>query len=320
MRAAVIVDEGGKRKVAVREVARPSPGAGELLVQVRAAAMNRADLNAAAALNPGEIAGREFAGEVVAIGQGVRAFGAGDRVMAYGAAAFAEYTRLDARLAMRAPRELAWEQAAASPLGMQTMHDALVTKGRLAAGDTVLVQGAASGMGILGVQIAKALGARLVIGTSRSDAKLQALAKYGLDAGVDISQADWVEQLQRIAGERGVDVTLDLVCGDTVAGSMAAAAVGGRIVNIGRLGGGSAPFSFELHALKRLSYIGVTFRTRSADEIAAIIGAAARDLGALVASGALGIPLDRVLPLAQVSETYAYMQSNTHFGKIVLKP
>ena len=321
MKAALITD---KNQLALRETDLPVAGPSDILAKVHAAALNRADVGVLAAGLPAGgaayVAGREFAGEVVAVGSAVRDFKPGDRVMAYGMGAFAELTKVDHRLAMRVPAALGWDEAAASPLGLQTMHDALVTQGRLAAGEAVLIHGAASGMGIMGIRMAKALGAAQVIGTSRSDEKLKSLAAFGMDAGVNIGAADWPRQVRALTGGKGVNVVVDMVTGGTVAGSLAAAAVLGRIVNVGRLGGSAGAFDFDVHALNRLSYIGVTFRTRSTEEIQALILRAEKDLGARIGDGTLAIPVSRVFSLDAVVEAHEFMRSNAHLGKILIKP
>jgi len=323
MKAAYV---SGRDVLTLADAQMPEAGPKDLVVRVRAAALNRADLGMLAlGLAAGAIpyvAGREFAGEVTAVGPEAAATGfrAGDGVMAYGIGAFAEFTCLDHRLAMRVPRGLDWHQAAASPLGLQTMHDALITHGRLAKGESVLVHGASSGMGIQALRMAKALGAGMVIGSSRSETKLQALEKLGMDAGVNLADPAWPMQVRELTGERGADIVIDMVTGDTVAGSLAAAAVLGRIVNVGRLGGSAGKFNFDVHALNRLTYVGVTFRTRTNDEIQELIARSERDLGARMGDGSLAIPIDRVFSLAQVVEAHDYMRSNAHLGKIVIEP
>lgn len=326
MRAAVISTAGERKSLSLEDVPEPSAGPGQIVVAVRAAALNRADL----ALNPNHrrtvprqhkpIAGQEFAGEVVTVGEGVDRWSLGDRVMGMTAGAFAERCRIDQRLAMPVPDGLPWEKAATLPVALQTMHDAIVTNGRLRAGETVLIQGASSGVGIAGMQIAKLTGASLVIGSSRSDQKIADLKRHGMDEGVNVSAPDWPDRVLELTGGRGVDLVIDMVSGDSVNGSMHAAAVLGRIVNVGRLGGMSGPFEFDLHALKRLSYIGVTFRTRSDEEIAAIIDAAISDLWEHVAAGRIAIPVTASYALSEVEQAYDFMRSDRHSGKIILLP
>src|SRR5690606_21481554 len=160
-----------------------------------------------------------------------------------------------------------WETASSLLLGLQTMHDALVTQGGLRTGSTVLIQGATSCMGLIGMQLAKALGASCVMGTSRSSIPMSTLHAYGCGVRGATSEAGWPEAVLEATNEKGASIVVDLVSGEDTNQCMAAAAIGGRIINVGRLGGARAEFDFNLHALRRLSYMGVTFRTRSRDEI-----------------------------------------------------
>ena len=324
MRAAVIVEQGGRRQLSIQSVPEPEPGPGEVVVRVRAAGLNRADL----ALNPNHrqtaakqavpIAGLEFAGEVARIGEGVSSVKAGDRVMGSSAGAYAEFCRIDARLTLPVPDGMAWEQAATLPVALQTMHDAIVTNGRLRAGEAVLIQGAASGVGVVGLQIAKLKGAKPVLGGSRSAAKLAALREFDLDVEVDTSSAGWPERVKQATGGRGVDLIVDMVSGGVANGNMQAAAIQGRIVNVGRLGGMTGEFEFDLHALKRIDYIGVTFRTRSVEEVEAIVRSVVDDLWPDVTAGRIRLPVDRTFGLEQAAEAQAYMRTDAHLGKIVL--
>lgn len=324
MKAAVIVEQGGRRQLSIQSVPMPEPGPGEIVVRVRAAGLNRADLALNAAhrrTGPQQtipIAGLEFAGEVSAVGPSVSGVRAGDRVMGSTAGAYAEYARTDHRLVTPVPAGMAWEQAATMPVALQTLHDALVTNGRLKAGETVLIQGAASGVGMVGLQIAKLKGAAMVIGTSRSAEKLAALGAYGMDVGVNLADEDWAAKALDATAGKGVDLAVDMVSGPAVNGLMRAASLTGRIVNVGRLGGMTGEFDFDLHALRRIDYIGVTFRTRTQDEVAAIVRAMQDDLLPHVASGRIRLPIDRTFALDQASDAHAYMKSNAHLGKIVL--
>jgi NADPH2:quinone reductase len=198
------------------------------------------------------------------------------------------------------------------------MHNAVFTNGGLKSGEAIMFQGATSGVGMLGMQVAKFLGARIVIGTSRADEKLTALKAFGMDAGVNTSAADWPEKVREITGGGGVDLTIDMVSGAAMAGNLRAAAIRGRIVNVGRLGGQSAPFDFNLHAMKRISYIGVTFRSRSADEVAAIVAAAKADLWALIERREIGLPVVAAYPLDDIAGAFAAMRRDQHLGKIVI--
>lgn len=321
MRAAVVTADG----VQLREVPRPAPGPEEVLVRVRAATLNRADLGVAAGHahgamgGAGTILGLDFAGEVAAVGSAVMGMKPGDRVTCSGAGGYAEYAVADMGRVMPVPdRNMSWEQAAALPVALGTMHDALVMNGRLAKGESVMILGASSGVGLMALQIAKFLGAATVVGTSTDAGRRARLAEFGADLAVDTKDAGWVDQVLAATGGQGVNLVIDQISGGTINAAMKATAILGRIVNVGRLGGARAEFDFDLHATRRIAYIGVTHRTRSREEIRAEYAAMRRDLWAAVQEGRFGIPIDKVFPLDQAVEALAHMKANQHFGKIAL--
>jgi len=321
MRAAVVTADG----VQLRELPRPTPGPEEVLVRVRAATLNRADLGVAAGGSHGAIGGvgtvlgLDFAGEVVAVGSGVTGVTPGDRVTASGAGGYAEYALADMGRVQKVPdRNLSWEEAATLPVALATMHDAIVMNGRLARGESVMILGASSGVGIMGMQIAKFMGAELVVGTSTDAGRRARLKEFGADLAVNTRDDDWAGQVLAATGGKGVDLVVDQVSGPAINAAMRCTAILGRIVNVGRLGGAKGEFDFDLHATRRIAYIGVTHRTRSREEIRAEYEAMRRDLWAAVQDGRFAIPIDRVFPLAEVTEALAHMKANRHFGKIVL--
>jgi NADPH:quinone reductase len=321
MKAAVVTDTG----VQMREVEKPKPGPEQVLVRVRAAGLNRADLQVAAGRSHGGIGGSgtvmglEFAGEVEAVGSAVKAVKAGDRVMCSGGGGYAEYAVTDWGRAVPVPaNNMSWEQAATLPIALQTMHNALVTAGRLKAGETVMIQGASSGVGLMGLQIARLKGARLVVGTSTNAGRRERLKEFGADLAVDTTEPNWSEKVLAATDKKGVDLIVDQVSASVANENMKAASVLGRIVNVGRLGGFKGEFDFDLHALKRIDYIGVTFRTRSVEEVREIVRAMRADLWTDVESGKLKLPIDKVFPLEQAAAALAHMKANQHFGKIVL--
>lgn len=321
MKAAVVGDKG----VEVREVPKPAPKPNEILIKVHAASLNRADLAVASGHRHGTIGGTgtivglECAGEVEAVGAAVTDFKPGDRVMSSAAGGFAEYAVADAGRAHKIPaNNMSYEQAACMPVAVQTMHNALVGAGRLKKGETVLIQGASSGVGLLGMQIAKHMGASLVMGSSTNDARRARLAEFGCDLAIDTRDAKWADKVKEATGGKGVDLIVDQVSGGVMNANMQAAAVLGRIVNVGRLGGMKGEFDFDLHALKRIDYIGVTFRTRSPEEVRVIVQAARKDLWSAIEGGKLSLPIDKTFPLAEAAEALAHMKANAHFGKIVL--
>jgi len=255
---------------------------------------------------------------VIELGPEAKGFKVGDRVMCYNPGAYAEVAVCDYGRALPVPQGMSFEQAATLPIGLNTLHDALVTNGRLKAGESVLVQGASSGVGLLGLQIAKFKGAKLVIGSSTNAARRAKLKEFGADLAIDTSDPGWPEQVLKATDGKGVNLTVDMVSGASVNQTMAASALLGRIVNIGRLGGMKAEFDFDLHARKRIDYIGVTFRTRTLDEVREIVRKMQADLWDAIVAGKFHVPIDRTFPLGEAPAAHAHMRANAHFGKIIL--
>ncbi|MCB1692363.1 MAG: zinc-binding dehydrogenase [Pseudomonadales bacterium] len=306
------------------EVSMPTPRPGTVLVKVKAGALNRADLGMLRGGTHGTVGGAgtplglEWAGEIVEVGADVSNWQVGDRVMAAGGNAFADYAVGHAHRIYPVPPGLSFEEAATLPVALQTEHDAISTNGRLRAGETILVQGASSGVGLMAMQVAKFLGAGLVIGTSGNASRRARLGEFGADLALDTRDPDWVGQVLSATDGRGVDLLIDHVAGPLANDNLKATRIGGRIVNVGRLGGMSGEFNFDLHALRRIEYIGVTFRTRSAAEVEQIVSLTTRDLLPALAEGRLRLPIHRVFPLSEVPEAFAMMKRNEHFGKIVV--
>jgi len=321
MKAAVV----GEKGLEIREVPRPEPKANEVLVRVRAAGLNRAELAIAAghrhgaAGGPGTIVGLEWSGEVEAVGAEVKGVKPGDRVMCSGNGGYAEYALCDwGRVSPIPANNMTFPQAATLPVALQTMHNALVTNGRLKPGESVLIQGASSGVGLMGLQIARLKGAQLVIGTSTNAARRARLKDYGADLALDSRDPQWPDEVAKATAGKGVDLIIDQISGGVANQNMKAAAVLGRIVNVGRLGGMKGEFDFDLHALKRIDYIGVTFRTRSLEEVREIVRRMRADLWEAIEAGKLHLPIDRTFPLEEAAAAQAHMRANAHFGKIVL--
>jgi NADPH2:quinone reductase len=311
--------------VVVQDVPEPKPKPTEILVKVKAIALNRADLGSARGdtshgAATGRPIGSEFSGEAVAVGAQVRDFKVGDRVMCHAPGSHAEYAVSDFGRAMHIPDGMGFEQAATLPIGLNTLHNALVTAGRLKAGESVMVQGASSGVGIIGLQVAKLMGAKFVVGTSTNESRRARLKEFGADLAVDTSDPAWPEQVLKATDGKGVNLTVDMLSGPTVSQTMAATALLGRIVNIGRLAGMKAEFDFDLHARKRIDYIGVTFRTRSIEEVRDILVKMRADLWDDVKAGRIRVPIDKSYPLAEVRAAHEHMRANKHFGKILLIP
>lgn len=323
---AVVVTESG---VQIRDVPAPSPKPNEVLVRVRACGLNRADLMVASGMahgragGAGTIVGLEFVGEVAELGAEAKAesgLSVGDRVMCGGAQGWAEYAVADWGRTSKIPdTNVSWNEAATLSTALNTMHNAVVTAGRMRAGESVLVQGASSGVGLMAMQIAKFMGAAQVMGTSTNAERRAKLKGYGCDLALDSKDPAWADQVLEATGGEGVNLIVDNVSGYTINDSLRCTRVLGRIVNVGRLGGFEGPFNFDLHAARRIDYIGVTFRTRSIAEVREITRLMQADLGDAVAEGKLRLPIDSVYPFEQVGDALAHMKANRHFGKIVLE-
>jgi len=321
MKAAVATDKG----LELRDIPQPKPKPHEVLVRVRAASLNRADLNAARGVGGhgavGATLGLDWTGEVVETGGDIKGgFKPGDRVMCAGAGGYAEYAVADWGRVTPMPTSLSFEQAATLPVAVSTMHDALVTNARLKRGESVLIQGASSGVGLMALQIARLMDAGLVVGTSTNPARRARLREFGADLAIDTGNPAWPDEVLKATDGKGVNIIIDQVSGSVANGNLRATAILGRIVNVGRLGGGKAEFDFDLHAARRITYIGVTHRTRSVDELREETRVMWKDLAEPIAAGKLKLPIDKKFPLDQALDAQAYMKANLHFGKILLIP
>ena len=318
MKAAVSTPNG----LELRDIAEPVPKPNEVKVRVRACGLNRADLSAARATfghgTIGAPVGLEFAGEVAEVGADVKEYKAGDRVVCSAGGGYAEYAVADYGRTAPLPAGFSFEQAAVLPVALNTLHNALLTRGRLKAGESVLIQGASSGVGLMGLQIAKMKGAKPVMGSATNDMRRGRLKEFGADSAIDTRDDKWPEQVLEATGGKGINLTVDMVSGKTVNQTMSATAVLGRIVNVGRLGGVTAEFNFDLHAMKRIDYIGVTNRNRSLEELRDVMRLMRADLWDAVVAGKLTLPIDKTFPLDDAVAAQAHMKANQHFGKIAL--
>lgn len=324
MRAVVITRPGGPEVLELREVEDPLPGPEELLVRVRAASLNRADLLQRRGLYPAppgapaEIPGLEFAGEVEARGERAGAHPPGARVMGIlGGGGQAEKVVLHHRLCMPVPAGLSWEQAAAIPEVFLTAYDALHVRGRLARGETALIQAAASGVGTAALQLAAAAGAR-TIGLARGSHKRMLLEKAGFAPLFDPAEERVAERIVEAAGGRGVDVILDLVGAAAWPLHARVLREGGRIVVIGVLGGARCEIDLGVLMRKRATLVGSVLRSRSLAEKADLTREFAARALPLFAQGRLRAWIDRTLPLERVREAHEVMERNENVGKIVL--
>ena len=314
----------GANGAEITEVAKPSAKGAQVLVRVRACGLNRADLGMTkghahgSAGGAGTVLGMEWAGEIAEVGPDARGVKIGDRVMGSGGAAFAEYTLADHGRLFRTPSNMNFEEATTLPIALTTMHNAVVTVGAMQAGQAVLIQGASSGVGLMALQIAKLKGAGLVIGSSTDATRRGRLKEFGADLAVDSSDPGWVDQVLQATSSEGVDLIVDQISGKVASQNLKATKVKGRIVNVGRLGGTHADFNFDLHAARRINYIGVTFRTRSIEEIREIFDEVRKDIWGAVESRKLQLPIDKVFAFDDIGKAFEHMEANKHLGKIVV--
>jgi NADPH2:quinone reductase len=310
----------------VRELDVPAPGPGQVLIAVRAAGLNRADLYMLeGSYNPNSktsavyTAGLELAGEVAAVGQGVTGVSVGERVSGAGLGAFADYALLDARHLIAVPESLAWTDAAALPVGLATEHDALVTQGGFRSGQSVLVVGATTAIGLIAVQLAKAFGAALVAATTTSADKTSALTAVGADIVINTTTDNLAEKVSAATSGSGVDVVLDHVGGQLFADAFAATRVGGTVINIGRLGGALSTIDLNALSFRRLRVWGTTFSVRTPDELAAVCAALRLQVLPAVADGRIRAVVDRVFSFDDAHKAADYLRNNQAVGKVVLQ-
>lgn len=325
MRAIVIREPGGPEVLELRDVPTPEPSRGEVRVRVRATAVNRADLLQRMGMYPAppgwpqDIPGLEIAGEVDAVGEGVTELAEGDRVFGLvGGGGYAEHLVTHARTLARMPPDMSFADAAAIPEAFVTAWDAMVDQGGLAPGETVLVHAVGSGVGTAGVQIARAIGAR-VIGTARTPQKIGRARELGLEHGIIVEGAKFADEVLSLTGGAGVDAVLELVGGPYVAQDLVCLAPKGRIVVVGTMAGAQAQVELHMLMFKRAIVRGTTLRARPLEEKILAAQALQRHLVPLFASGALRPVVDRVLSLARAADAHRLMQKNDTFGKLVLE-
>ncbi|MER7016012.1 zinc-binding dehydrogenase [Saccharopolyspora sp. NPDC000359] len=308
----------------VREVPVPEAGPGQVLVRVRAAALNNADAAVLAAADPtsggtGEEyrAGYEFAGEVAAVGPGVTGVVVGERVMGTQPRSFAQHVVADHRHVLPVPDTIDHEEAASLPTGLLTEHGAL-RLGAFRAGQSVLVTGASSAIGLLGVQIAKVLGASTVVGTTRTAAKEALLVSAGADVAVVGPGDDLTEEVLAATGGQGVDVVLDHVGGKLFAACLPATRCHGHLVNIGRLDRAESTIDLDHLSHRHLHLRGASFGFARPAELGVMVAGLVPEVVPAVADGRIRPVVDEVFPLARAAEALEWLRTGQTVGKIVL--
>ena len=321
MKAVVFVPQPGGATAEIRDVPEPQPAAGEALIRVRAAGLNRGEMIVRRALTsgPSQQTGIEFAGEIAALGAGAARFKVGDRVMGHWRGGQAELVAADERLLVPVPPRLSWIEAGAWLNVFVTAHDAIATNAELKPGESILINAASSGIGVAALQIARLLGAKPVIGSSRSSAKLDRLRAYGLEIGLDATAADLAGAVMDATGKKGVDVLIDSVGGTVLGANLRSMALGGRMVSVGRLGANCAEIDLDFLALRRIKLIGVTFRTRSKEERIACVQRCTADLWPALADGRLQPVVHRAFPMGEIRAAHECMARDEHIGKLVIE-
>jgi NADPH2:quinone reductase len=314
---------GGPEMLVPEERSVPQPGEGEVLVKVAAAGVNRPDVVQRQGFYPPpkgatDIPGLEIAGEVVALGAGVKRWKLGDKVMALVVGGgYAEYCPAHESHCLPVPPGLSMVEAAAIPETFFTVWHNTFERGKLKAGETLLVHGGSSGIGTAAIQLAKAFGAKVVT-TAGSAEKCEACRKLGADVAVNYKTEDFVAATKAATGGNGAELVLDMVGGDYIERNYEAAAVEGRIVQIAFQGSPKATVDFRRIMLKRLTHTGSTLRARSVPDKGAIARAVEEHALPLIAAGRVKPVMDSTFPLREAADAHARMETSQHIGKIVL--
>ena len=313
MRAYFLQTAGDRINLELREVPTPQPAAHQHLVKIHASSLNRGELIAGHGLiaaGAAKPAGQEAAGEVV---------GSGERVMGRCPGGFAEFGLMDRSDAIPVPPNLSWEQAGAIPLTFMVVHDMLVAQGGLKAGEWLLVTGVSAGVGVAALQAAKAIGAR-VIGTSGSGGKLQKLKAIGLDVGVETRKPDFYDAVMKATGGKGVDLVVNNVGGSVFAECIRTLAFQGRLATVGYLDRVmKAELDIDALHAKRLKLFGVSNKHRNAEGRAVTVRGFTADFLPYFASGRLKPLVDRVYRFDELPQAKAFVESDAHLGKVVVR-
>jgi NADPH:quinone reductase-like Zn-dependent oxidoreductase len=307
----------------LRDSPVPQPGAGQLLVRMHAASLNRGEFMLGHGLHgksgTWKAIGGEGAGEVAGVGEGVTGFKPGDRVMGRCAGAFSEYALMEQAEAIAMPATLSWDEAASIPLTFLVTYDMLVLQGRLNPGEWLLINGVSSGVGVASLQLGKVLGAK-VIGTSGSADKLALLKPLGLDLGLCTRAADFAPAIMEATGQHGADLIVNTVGGSVFAENVRAMAFEGRLATVGYVDGVvHADIDLEALHAKRLTVFGVSNKLRTKAQRSAAVPRFVAEVMPHIAAGRIKPHIDQVFDFARLKEAKARMEAGGHVGKIVLR-
>jgi NADPH2:quinone reductase len=325
MRAVTIAAYGGPEVLTVTDVPEPRPGPEDILVQVRAAGVNRADCLQRAGTYPvppgmrfSPIPGLELAGEVVETGAAVTGFATGDRVLGLvSGGAYAEYALIDQGLTVPLPEHWDFVPGASVIEVYCTANETVFELGRLAAGQSALIHAGASGVGTAVIQMARHIGATAYF-TAGSQAKIDQVLALGADRGILYTSQDFLEEVLRATGGEGVDVVEDFIGAAYIARNLSALKEGGRLVLVGLMGGERCELGLGILLRKRLSVHGFTLRAQSLPNKRAIVARFRERWLPLLAAGTLRPIIHTTFPLAEVRQAHALMEANQNVGKIVL--
>jgi len=323
MTAIAVTEPGGPLVLKPQTRALPQPGQGEIIIQVKAAGVNRPDVQQRKGLYPpppgaSDLPGLEAAGVVAALGEGVHRWQVGDAVTALTpGGAYAEYCRVHETNALPIPHGFTFTEAAAIPETFFTVWHNVFQRGGLKPGETLLVHGGTSGIGTTAIQLGKAFGATVIV-TAGSAEKCDACIRLGADHAVNYREADFVAAVKEATGGRGADVILDMVAGDYVGRNYEAAAEDGRIVQIALMGGAKAQADFSRLMVKRLTHTGSTMRPRPVSVKAQIAAELEDRVWPLLAERRIAPVMDMIFPLKEAWRAHERMEAGEHIGKIVL--
>jgi putative PIG3 family NAD(P)H quinone oxidoreductase len=322
MKAIAVENPGKDYRLVMADIPTPRPKAGEVLIKVSAAGLNHADMVQGAGRYPPppgapDTLGMEVSGEIVDVGADVTKYKIGDTVCALlGGGGYAEYAVASGKCLLPVPRGVSLVDAAALPEVHFTVWTNLMDSARLKPGETVLVHGGTSGIGTAAIQLCVARGHK-VFSTAATKEKCAVIEKLGGHA-INYREQDFVEVVRKATGDKGIDVTLDMVGGEYVQRNMSAAAVWGRIVNIAYMSGMQANVNFAPMLMKRLSLLATTLRARSNEEKGAIRDALLREVWPLIEAGKIKPIVDSTFSLADAQKAHDRMAGSEHIGKILL--
>ena len=325
MKAVYIAEPGGPEALQVREVDDPVPGPGEVLIDVVAAGINRADVQQRRGFYPpppgaSEVPGLEVSGRIAGFGPDVvKPFAAGDKVVALlSGGGYAQKVAVPAEQVLRIPEGVDLVTAASLPETAATVYSNLFMTAQLQPGELVLIHGATGGIGTMAVQMAKAFGARVAATAGTEEKASTARAFLGVDIAINYREQDFVEVVREATGGRGADVILDVVGAKYLDRNVEALAPYGRLVVIGLQGGAKGELNLGLLLNKRAAIIGTALRPRPVEEKGIIMSAVREHVWPLIADGRIKPLVDRTFPLAEVQRAHEYFDSGEHVGKVLL--